>query len=213
MVACNDAPHLRGCRPFPHGRRCILCWVPALGPYIVEFVETDVDLLLTRSIYTVDLRNADHRALFSWDQGERPEGMHAYANGALLCSSKLSLLPGYPFTRLLRRAEEYFIDEGFVPKADNESILYHLTLPAHFVPCPDRPLTNPSQPNVSRREDRLSVTYGTQGDTAIKFWIRRLQPRESLADFELDRVLEIPASRSSKVEVEVNLGIFKFKFS
>lgn len=182
--------------------------------YIVDVVESDVDVLLTRSIYTVDLRNPDNRALFSWDMGERPAGMHAYANGALFCTNQLSILPGYPLTRRLRRDEQYFIDESFAPQADNESVLYHLTLPAHFVPCPDRPLTNPSQPNVSRRGNRLSVTYGTQGDAAIKFWIRRLQPGESLADFDLDRVLEIPVSRSFKVELEVGLpGFFKFKFS
>jgi hypothetical protein len=181
--------------------------------YIVEVVESDVDLLLTRSVYSVDLSNPGRRALFSWDQGERVEGMQSYANGALFCSNQLSILPGYPLTRRVRRADQYLIDEGFAPQADKESVLYHLTLPAHFVPCPDRPLTNPSQPNVSRRGNRLSVTYGTQGDAAIKFWIRRLQPGESLADFDLDRVLEIPASRSSRVEVEVNLGMFKFKFS
>jgi hypothetical protein len=181
--------------------------------YIVDVVETDVDVLLTRSIYGVGHGIPGDRALFSWDRGERPEGMHAYANGALFCSNQLSLLPGYPFTRRMRHDEQYLMDEGFAPQADHESVLYHLTLPAHFVPCPDRPLMNPSQPNVSLRGDRLSVTYGTQGDAAIKFWIRRLQPSESLTDFDLDRVLEIPASRSSKVEVEVNLGIFKFKFS
>jgi hypothetical protein len=182
--------------------------------YIVDVVETDVDLLLTRSIYTVDLRDPGHRALFSWDQGERPEGMHAYANGALLCSNRLSLLPGYPFTRRMRHGDDYLIDEGFAPQADTESVLYHLTLPAHFVPCPDRPLTNPSEPNISRSDDRLSVTYAVQGSAAIKFWIRRLQPRESMEDFDLDRVLQVPVSRWTKVEAEVNiLGILKFKFS
>jgi hypothetical protein len=181
--------------------------------YIVDAYESDVDFLLTRSIYTVDLGNPGQRALFSWDQGERPEGMHAYANGALFCSNRLSLLPGYPFTKRLRRDDQYSIDEGFAPDG-NGSVLYHLTLPARFVPCPHRqPLTNPSQPNVTLRGNRLSVAYGTQGDGAVKFLVRRLQERESFADFDLDRILEVPASRSSKFEVEVNFGILKFKFS
>jgi hypothetical protein len=181
--------------------------------YIVDAYESDVDFLLTRSIYTVDLGNPGQRVLFSWDQGERPEGMHAYANGALFCSNRLSLLPGYPLTKRLRHDGQYLIDEGFTPDTGNGSVLYHLTLPARFVPCPDRPLTNPSQPNVTLRGDRLSVAYATQGDGAIRFWVRRLQERESFADFDLDRILEIPASRSSKFEVEINLGVLKFKFS
>lgn len=139
--------------------------------------------------------------------------MHAYADGALFCSNRLSILPGYPLTRRMRRDDEYLIEEGFAPQADTDSVLYHLTLPADFVPCPDRPLTNPSQPNVCPREDQLSVTYGSQGTAAIKFWIRRLQPRESFAGFDLDRVLAIPASRSYKAQFEVNLGILKFRFS
>jgi hypothetical protein len=181
--------------------------------YVVEATELDDHLLISRSIYTVDLDNPGHRALFSWDQGERPEGMHSYATDSLFCDHSLQLLKGYPLKQRSNLDGVYRINEGFTPHKESDSILFHLSLPVRFVPCADRPLKQPTNPNVALHGNRIIVSYGAQGPTEVQFWIRRLQTTEEFDHFDLTRVLAVKASRSVKVETELNFGIIKFKFS
>jgi hypothetical protein len=181
--------------------------------YVVEVIEDDTGLSLSRTIYEVDL-NKPSRALFSWDCGERPTGMHSYADGTLFCSKELRMLPGYPFRWHAKRDDEYLIEEGFLPEQKEDPVLFHLLLPHRFVPCPDRPLEQPSKPNVARWGDRLIVSYGVFGRADIRFWIRRIADGEGFKDYDLTRVLEATPSRSIKMEIEVGIpGVFKMKFS
>jgi len=181
--------------------------------YIVEAIEDETSLTTTRTVYSVDLAGPDARALFSWDQGIRPAGMHSYADGTLFCSHPLRELHGYPLVRRQPRDEAYEIEEGFLPGNEREPVLYHLLLPDRFVPRPDLPLQQPMRPNVARHKNRLIVSYGVTGRADIQFTIERLRAEASFDDYELNRVLEVPASSSTKLEVEINLGIFKLKFS
>jgi hypothetical protein len=85
--------------------------------YILDASEDGAGLHLSRSIYSSRLR-PDGRSLFSWDVGERPPGMHAYANGTLFSSDELELLQGYPLRRSINREEgidSLLIEEGFLP--------------------------------------------------------------------------------------------------
>jgi len=181
--------------------------------YILEAEEDDTGLSMRRSVYEADLNSSGGRALFSWDRGERPDGMFEYANGSLFSSQELKLLPGYPLNLHLARDDEYSIEEGFWPRGENDPVLYHLLLPPRFVPRPDKPLLQPSSPNVSQWGDRLVVSYGVRGGTDIRFSIARLAEQGGFGDYDLGRVLVASKSTSAKVEVEINLGLLKVKFA
>lgn len=180
--------------------------------YIVEGGEDDSGISMTRSIYRAHL---NQRALFSWDRGDRPPGMNAYADGTLFCSEHLELLPGYPLRRPCRRDEggpldEMLVEEGFVPEFDAEPVLYHLMLPAQFVPRPNRaPLQQPGTPSVLHVGDRLIISYAVQGAADIRFWIARLPDHDRFENYDLARVLKAPSSRVAKVSFELNLGVVK----
>jgi hypothetical protein len=181
--------------------------------YILEAEEDDFRLSMRRSIYEADLNSNGGRALFSWDRGERPDGMFEYAGGSLFSSQELKLLPGYPLTQHLSYDDDYRIEEGFWPQGDNDPVLYHLLLPPRFVPRPDRNLLQPSAPNVAQWGNRLVVSYGVRGGANIRFSIGRIAEQDSFGNYDLDRVLVASKSTSAKVEVEVNLGLLKLKFA
>lgn len=183
--------------------------------YIVEGAEDDSGISMTRSIYRAHL---SQRALFSWDRGDRPPGMKAYADGTLFCSEHLELLPGYPLRQSYRADEggspdEMLLEEGFVPEFDEEPVLYHLMLPPHFVPRPDRaPLQQPGTPSVLQDGGRLIISYAVQGGADIRFRIARLRDHDRFENYDLSHILKAPSSRAAKVSFEVNLGVVKLAF-
>jgi hypothetical protein len=178
--------------------------------YIVEAVEDESGLAITRSIYREHL---DRRALFSWDEGERPPGMHEYADGTLFCSEQLNLLPGYPLRQRLSNDNGtplFLMEEGFSPEYKEEPILFHILLPTRYVPRPNlTPLQQPSTPSIIKREDRLVVSYAVQGGGDIRVWIGRMAEGDGFGSYDLNRVLQAPSSTSAKVTFELNLGIVK----
>ena len=180
--------------------------------YILDASEDGAGLHLSRSIYTSRLRPAG-RSLFSWDVGERPPGMHAYANGTLFSSDALELLPGYPLMRTISSDEgtdSLLIEEGFLPSDQSAPVLFHLLLPERYVPRPNRePLQQPSQPNVLLLGDRLLISYASPVAGEIRFWIEKLQNNERMTDFDLTRILKAPSSSVVKASVELNFGIIK----
>jgi hypothetical protein len=182
--------------------------------YVVEGVEEPAlsGIALTRSVYRAHLGS---RALFSWDVGRRPPGMYAYADNSLFSSEKLEPLPGYPLEQniTLTDGEMFLLEEGFAPQFAEEPVLYHLLLPRRFVPRPDRkPLEQPAMASVATRDDRLIVSYATQGKADIRFWLSRLEASASITDYDLTRILKGPVSTAVDAKVEFNLGVVKFTF-
>lgn len=147
------------------------------------------------------------KALFFWSEGERPPGLFSYADDTLRSTANLSVLPGYPRTQ--SRGDKpgenenlIQIEEDFRPP-HNDPFLFHFLLPRRFVPCPNmKPLIMPSVPSTIVRDDRLSVTFVAQGPADVRFWIKRLEPQESFADFELHRLFNKPVERTAKAWIQ-----------
>jgi hypothetical protein len=184
--------------------------------YIVEGSADQKGVTLTTTVLSPGFGQG--RALFYWSEGERPPGLFSYANGSLHCTSQLWPLPGYPSVE--RRGNQLgesenlvLIEEDFRAQSADEPVIFHFLLPPRFVPCPDRqPLVTPSRPSVIAREDRLSVTFVATGAADVRFWVKRLESNEKLADYDMSRLFDKPAERSTKATLEINFGIVKFVF-
>lgn len=184
--------------------------------YIVEGSADSKGVTLTTTVLTPALGQG--RALFYWSEGERPPGLFSYASGSLHCTSQLMQLPGYPSTE--RRGNQpgeserlVLIEEDFRAQSADEPVIFHFLLPPRFVPCPDRqPLVTPSRPSIIAKDDRLSVTFVATGAADVRFWIKLLESTEKLADYDLTRLFDKPAERSTKATLEINLGVVKFVF-
>ena len=182
--------------------------------YVVEMEDTEDGVAITRTHYGT---GTGGRILFFWSERNRPEGLHSFANGSLMCSEELFPTAGYPSTDIHgsghgESRDTVLVDEDFSGWSDDSLFLFHFLLPARFVPCPDRlPLDVPSEPSVIIRSgERLSATFIARGTARLRFWMRRLSSRESLQDYELDRLFNKPVAMETKATMEINLGILKF---
>lgn len=184
--------------------------------YIVQGEADDNGVTLTKMVLTPGFNQG--RALFFWSEGERPPGLFSYANDTLRCTSELVRLPGYPATERAgsqpgENENLVLIEEDFRAQSEDEPVIFHFLLPSRFVPCPDRqPLVTPSRPSIISRGEQLTVTFVATGAADVRFWIRRLDRAERLADFDLSRLFDKPAERTTKATLEINLGIVKFSF-
>ena len=182
--------------------------------YIVEMEDTKDGVALTRTHYGT---GTGERILFFWSERNRPEGLYSFASGSLMCSSELFPTGGYPSTDIHGNGrgesrDTVLIDEDFSGWNDTSLFLFHFLLPPRFVPCPDRtPLDVPSEPSVIIRSgERLSATFIARGTARLRFWMRRLSPKETLEDYELERLFNKPVAMETKATMEINLGILKF---
>jgi hypothetical protein len=184
--------------------------------YIVEGSADKDGVTLTTTVLYPD--SGEERVLFYWSEGERPPGLFSYANGSLHCTSSLWALPGYPSTE--HRGNQpgesenlVLIEEDFRAQSADMPVIFHFLLPPRFVPCPDRePLITPSRPSVIAKDDQLSVTFVATGAADVRFWIKRLEASERLADYNLTRLFDKPAERSTKATLKINLGIVALEF-
>jgi len=143
--------------------------------YVVEGSADEKGVTLTTTVFGSHYEG--QRALFFWSEAERPPGLHSYASGSLHCTSRLSVLSGYPATK--HRGDKpgenedlIQIEEDFRP-INEGPVLFHLLLPSRFVPRPNlKPLVTPSLPSLILRDDRLSVTFVAPGAADVRFWIK-----------------------------------------
>jgi hypothetical protein len=184
--------------------------------YVVVMEETKDGVALTRTHYATSSRE---KILFFWSEGTRPIGLKSYADNTLLCSSELSVTPGYPSKEILGKgpresSDQFLVDEDFSSWSDSSLFIFHFLLPSRYVPCPDRiPLDIPSEPSLTIRSgERLSATFIVKGTARLRFWARKLENSESLEDFEIDRLFNKPIAPETKATMEVNLGLVKFTF-
>jgi hypothetical protein len=186
--------------------------------YVVEGSADANRVSLTTTVYEASLSPFDGPALFFWSEGKRPDGLVSLANGTLLCTEQLRILPGYPSVEWRGEGageseDRILIEEDFTPPRQSEALLFHFVLPRRFIPCPNlNPLITPSQASVILRDDYLTVTFVASGHADVKFWIRRLEEGDSFNQYDLYRLLDKPATTSAKASVEFNLGIVKFSF-
>lgn len=183
--------------------------------YVVECSANPDGVTLTTTVLSAP---GGGRVLFLWSEGQRPEGLHPYASGSLLCNVPLSALPGYPCNEhrgkgVGESADLILVEEGFRAQQDDEPVIFHFLLPPRFVPRRDRkPLVTPSRSSVVQRGDRLSATFVAKGAADVVFWISRLRANESFNDYDLTRLFDEPSVRSAKASMEINLGIVKVSF-
>jgi hypothetical protein len=183
--------------------------------HVVEGTADKDGVTLTTSVLKAHPKK---KALFYWSEGERPGKLFSFASDTLHCTSKLSVLRGYPDVE--RRGNKpgenenlIQIEKDFRSEFPHDAVLFHFLLPPRFVPSPNlRPLVTPSLPSIIVRGDRLSATFVATGAADVRFWIKRLEPKESLADFELTRLFAKPAERFTKATWQVNFGVVKFGF-
>lgn len=74
-------------------------------------------------------------------------------------------------------------------------------------------MVQPCDPFVHIYQGRMVITYPASGTVAAIFWVDRMREGESLTDYDENKILTPVAARSVKPEFEINLGIFKVKFS
>ena len=182
--------------------------------FVVEMNEVEDGVLLKRTHYGT---GNSEKMLFFWSEGDRPDGLDAYAEGSLLCTQDLFITNGYPSTQLLGSGQGetqdlVYVDENFSTWDEKSSFLFHFLLPRRFVPRPDmRKFDVPSDPSVIiRAGERLSATFIVKGGARARFWLKRLSPRESFDGYDLDRIFDKPVVSETKASMEINVGILKF---
>jgi hypothetical protein len=178
--------------------------------YVLEANANGADIATRTTIYGNEIGAA---AYFCWGPGERPNQLHSYANGTMLCDTELKSLPGYPLEERSENSTEFLIEANFQPRRADDPVLFHLILPKRFIPRRDmKPLEQPNKPFLYTTDDRIVATYPSVGTTAIRFWITRIGEQESLADYDLHKLLHPDEERPTKIGFEFNLGIFKLKY-
>jgi hypothetical protein len=152
---------------------------------------------------------------FCWGVGDRPPGLHAYAENTAFSDRPLRPLPGYPLVEKYGPDESrILLEASFTPKHADDPVLFHFLLPDRFVPRRDQaPLIQPTPPFVCVVENRLTATYPVVGAAEIRFWIARLEAEDSLENYDVAQILHPAEKRATKVELEFNLGIFKVKLA
>jgi hypothetical protein len=180
--------------------------------YVVEGSADNEGVTLSTSLYAGPV---DRPTFFSWGEGDRSQGLHAYAGGTLYSEADLSVLRGYPRTQRLgdRPGENpnlVLIDEAFTPFSEAEPVLFHFVLPPRFVPSRNRtPMAVPKDSWICRHGDLLTTTFVTKGGGKVCFWISRLQDGEQFDDYDLNSLFNAPSTKAAKVSFELNLGIVK----
>jgi hypothetical protein len=178
--------------------------------YVVQAETTNKGITIRTMIYCSE--NVT-RAYFCWGPGERPSGLFSFAEKTVFCDTELRLLPGYPLDEGFDHPDQCLVEANFSPQKADDPVLFHIVLPKRFIPRRDmKPLEQPDRPFVYTMDERVIATYPVIGPAAIRFWITRIGATESIADYELHKLLHPDEERPSKIGFEFNLGIFKLKY-
>jgi hypothetical protein len=157
---------------------------------------------------------AGERMYFSWGAGQRAGNLYPYAHGTLFSSEPLNLLPGYPLIEHYPDVDNFLLEASFTPRHQDDPVLLHILLPEKYVPRRDRsPLSQPCDPFVHIHQGRMVITYPAVGTVTTRFWVNRMQEDESLSDYDETKILKPIKEDSLRTEFEINLGVFKVKFS
>jgi hypothetical protein len=179
--------------------------------YVVEVSTSASYIKVETSIFGAGL---GQKAYFTWGPGSRSENLYSYGNGTIFSDTDLELLPGYPLLERYERSNPFLLETAFTPRNQNDPVIIHIMLPEHFVPKRDlTPFIQPCDPFIYTEGDRMIITYPAKGKAEVRFWISEIQDEESLREYDMTKIMRPEAKRSTKVELEINLGIFKIKFS
>jgi hypothetical protein len=177
--------------------------------YVVEGTANKKAVKLRTTVYGSDI---GPRAYFCYGPGKRPEGLYPYAGGTVLCDTELKMLTGYPLVETHEGLDKCLVEANFTPRNPDDPVLFHFILPSRFIPRRDmKPLDQPGRPILFSVGDRVIATYPVIGPATIRFWTTRLRKTESIADYELEKLLHPEEERGAKVGFEFNLGFFKVK--
>jgi hypothetical protein len=178
--------------------------------YIAEIEAIDGRVQTRTSVYGSEI---GPRAYFSFGEGQRPPGLYSYANGAIVSDVELKLLPPYPLIEVESEDPDIRLFEaGFTPRDQQDPVMFHFVLPERFIPRRDRePFEQPRAPFVSRVGDRLCATYAVVGAANFRFHIERLEEGRTLDSYDPVKLFHPEGAKSTKVGIEFNFGILKFK--
>jgi hypothetical protein len=178
--------------------------------YLVEVEATEEQIKTRTSVYGSEI---GPRAYFSFGEGQRPPGLYSYAAGAIVSDVELKLLPPYPVVEVeSENPDTCLFEAGFTPRDQQDPVMFHFVLPERFIPRRDRePFEQPRAPFVSRAGDRLRATYAVVGAADFRFHIERLEEGGTLDSYDIVKLFHPEGAKSTKVGVEFNFGILKFK--
>ena len=111
-----------------------------------------------KSYITVYKSKQVERAYLSCGAGQRPAGLHPYANGTIFSDVELKPLPSYlQISQASTDPDRYLFRAHFTPETEGHPVLFHFLLPHSFVPRRNlRPLEQPSPPVISRVDNHLT---------------------------------------------------------
>lgn len=182
-----------------------------------------------RALYTVDIGRQldklfastivyggerDNAMYLSFGPGQRPNGLHSYANGSVVSSTELFPLGHYPCVEECPpHGIGYLVEITFTPERNSDSTLLCITLPSRHIPLKNEaPFEQPTSSFSWTHEDRVIVAYPVSGTVSVRFVISEIPANRSLENYEISDLFRTPASTPVKRSVEFNLGILKFKF-
>jgi hypothetical protein len=155
--------------------------------YLIE-ASTDQDSIrLETAVYGDEV---GERATFSWIPGLREGPLFSFASDTIFCDKPLKLLPTYPVTTISDDPDRLTLDASFSPRHNDDPVVFHFRLPEDYVARADlHPLIQPVDPCVIVHEKFMTVTYPVSGAAKVSFEARPLQPGQSLADYDEQRIL------------------------
>jgi hypothetical protein len=158
------------------------------------------------------------RSYFSWGPGERRPGLYSYAGGTIVCNKELELLPGnYPLIERYDASEQFELEMGFNPRHKDDGVVFHVILHERYRPVRTGVFIQPQPPSAYKDEDKIVLTYPTNGRTEIKFNVSPLREGESLSDFDVSRLVTPEEKQEKEIELGVNAwflsGKWKRKYS
>jgi hypothetical protein len=185
--------------------------------YLIQADIIDEDKIsITTEVFGAE---PETNAYFSWLPGKRPGKIYSYGNDTIFTNYKLKRIEGYPINLMQKLGQEkggyptYTIGADFQVKEKDEATVLHILLPDLFVPRKDlSPLLQPKPPYAKILGDRIILTWPIAGPFEVKFCISPLSKSEELQTIDLSHMLVTEKAQKAKHGIEINFGIFKYKF-
>lgn len=181
--------------------------------YLVEVYKEDALTKVKTTIYGGNLDG--QTAYFSWGEGNRPKNqLYGFAGNTIFTDTQLIQLNGYPAIEEYDSSKEFLLDASFSPKDPvNDPVVFHLVFDKYYVPKRDGKIfEQPSKPSISKKGDKLVITYPVIGKAEIRFPVTPIPNNQSLNDYDLETLVRPDAIKGSKRTIGINLYFFKFEW-
>lgn len=181
--------------------------------YLVEIYREGAKTKVKTTIYSGHLNG--QTSYFSWGEGDRPPSqLHGFAGNTIFTNTQLIKLDGYPVIEEYDSSQEFFLDASFSPKdPSKDPIVFHIVFDKYYVPKRDGEIfEQPSKPSISKKDEKLVITYPVIGKAEIRFPVIPIPNNKSLSNFDLETLVRPDPVKGSKKTVGINLYFFKFEW-